>query len=143
MNVRTLVPFAAMLAACAASPGDAGEPRLASALLRVPEVYRLDAVEEGAGPGRFAIVLERDAPTPGWTAAVDEVGVDPDRGRIRVDLTESAPSGMVAQVITPLRVEVGIEAVPEGTYVLEVRSRRAADRPFRTVHVSVLSAVRR
>jgi hypothetical protein len=106
----------------------------------VPEVYRLGGVETGAAPGRFSIVLERDAPTPGWTAVVDEVGVDPERGRIHIDLTETAPSGMVAQVITPLRVEVEIEAVPEGTYVLEVRSRRTADRPFRTVHASVLSA---
>ncbi len=93
-------------------------------------------------PLQFAVNTTVPMPTPGWTLRVDRVtAADPD-GRIRAWVTEIAPDGMVAQVITdtPLRIAIGV--LPPGSLVLEISTRRGEAGSYRRRDIVHLEATR-
>lgn len=106
------------------------EPPFRQPLVRVLE----------SDPVRFVLVFEQQMPTPGWTSEVDSVEVDREAGRIVVEITQQAPEGIVAQVITKTEVAVGLGSLPRGRYVLELRTRRGAAGGYRPVHALVVVA---
>lgn len=130
-----------LLLSTVASGAGAGD-FAAHARVATPD-YEVDAIDVLESlPPRFELVLARDMPTPGWAIAVEDVAIDRDRNRIEVLLTEQPPTGMVAQVITPIVARVDIPApIPPGRYVVTVRSRRGAEGEFRPVLAFVLVAV--
>jgi hypothetical protein len=91
-------------------------------------------------PVQFVLVFEQTMPTPGWTSTVDSVDVDGEAGRIVVRITQKAPEGIVAQVITPTKLRVPLGSLPRGRYVLELRTRRDEASGFQPVHALVVSA---
>ena len=91
-------------------------------------------------PVQFVIVFDREMPTPGWTSTVDSVDVDRKTGRIVVKITDQAPEGMVAQVITPTKLRIKVGSLPNGRFVLELRARRGEDGDYRPAHALVVVA---
>lgn len=87
---------------------------------------------------RFVALWQRQMPTPGWTFEIDDTQVE--GHRIIVRMTEVAPSGMSAQVMTRTTVKVAIGAVPRGRYVLEIQSRRDGSKPHQPVYAAIVNA---
>lgn len=91
-------------------------------------------------PPQFEIVFERAMPTPGWRIVVDSVEVDGERARIVAKLSEIAPEGMVAQVITKTQGRIPLGELQAGSYVLEVWMRRGTTTPHALTQAFVLTA---
>jgi hypothetical protein len=91
-------------------------------------------------PPQFTLMLTREMPTPGWSFEVDDVDIDEDAGRIVARITEVAPDGMSAQVITdtPLRIPLGM--IGKGRYLIEIHVRRGASGEHRLAQALVVDA---
>lgn len=130
---------AVVTAGCAAARAGAG-PRANTLILPEAGFSDPEVVVAKSQPPQFQVVLHREMPTPGWRFAVDSVKTDREAGRIRAEVTETGPDGMVAQVITrtPLRIPLG--SLEPGSYVLELWLRRGTTGEHRLVHALVLEA---
>jgi len=104
------------------------------------EFEKVEIVTEKTLPPRFTLALVREMPTPGWTCQVDSVEIDASSHRISVRLTDVAPAGITAQVITPTRFDVPIGSVATGTYFVEIWTRRDPGREHGPAHAMVLTA---
>jgi hypothetical protein len=91
-------------------------------------------------PPQFDLVLDRDMPTPGWSFTVDEVAVDLEHGRIVARISEVAPQGASAQVITETTCRVPLGKLPGGTYWLELWLRRGTALPHTPAQALVIHA---
>jgi hypothetical protein len=103
-------------------------------------VQGAEVVAEESGPTRFTLVVKREMPTPGWTFQIDTVEVDADSQRVTVKLTEAAPVGMVAQVLTPARIEIPLGTIEPGAYFVELWTRREAGKPHGPSHALLMIA---
>lgn len=135
-----LFPAIVTSAMDAVPPEKPGNPAASRMWLAGEELEQAEVVAHETMPPRFTLVLVRGMPTPGWTCTVDAVDVDAANGRIAVRLTEIAPAGIAAQVITPTRFELPLGTVGAGSYFVEVRTRREAGREHRPAHALVLEA---
>lgn len=88
----------------------------------------------------FQLVIRRDLPSAGWGLRVDAVAVDPDAHRIEVRLTEIAPEGMAATVITRVEARAELGPLAVGRWFVEIRTRERDGGPYRPVHAAVLTA---
>lgn len=91
-------------------------------------------------PPQFDLVFRREMPTPGFTLHVDSIERVDDRGRIVARVTEVAPKGMVAQVITPTELRLSLGSVPQGRWVLEIHTRRGDNGVYLLADALVLVA---
>jgi hypothetical protein len=123
-RVLALVPLATLVA-CAAGytkdPGATPATRLATPEPRFG-APRIEVLE--SAPPQFEIVLTREMPTPGYRFEIDSLQVDADTGRIVAKVSEIAPEGMVAQVITPAELRLNVGSLPVGDWVLVIWTRR-------------------
>jgi len=78
-------------------------------------------------PPQFDLTLVREMPSAGWKLEVDAIDVDADAQRIVARVTEVAPQGMAAQVLTPTWLRLSLGALKPADYVLEIRIRRGTD----------------
>ncbi len=131
--------------ACAAGAGATGGAAVANDVAtRVAwdeqsfEPVRVRVLE--SDPPRFVLVWSREMPTPGYALRVDSVAVDDEAGRIVARISELAPSGMVAQVITRTELSIEVGPLPAGRYVVEVRSRKGDKGAYRAAGAGVLVA---
>ena len=108
----------------------------------IPDTRVQDAevVADESEPTRFTLVVKREMPTPGWTFQIDSIEVDADTARVIVKLTEVAPGGIVAQVLTPARIEVPLSTIEPGAYFVELWIRRGAAKPHQPGHALVIVA---
>jgi hypothetical protein len=137
--MRSWLAGCSVLVALAASTAAGGGEARARSLRLEPAWF--DGPEIVAGkslPPQFELVLEREAPTPGYAFEIDSLDVNPAERRIRVRFTEKRPEGLVAQVITPTRMRVELGALEPGAYVLELWLRRGDG--YEPVQALVLSA---
>jgi hypothetical protein len=79
-------------------------------------------------------------PTPGFVLTVDSVEVDAATKRIVARITEVAPTGVSAQVITPTECQLPLGALASGRYVLELWTRRGSSGEHRLAQALVLAA---
>jgi hypothetical protein len=91
-------------------------------------------------PPQFDLLLEREMPTPGWSFVVDAIELDEEGRRIVARITEVGPTGNVAQVITKTACRLGLGRLRPGSYVLELRTRRAPTDEHRLSQALVLAA---
>lgn len=89
-------------------------------------------------PPQFDLVFRREMPTPGFELRVDSI--ETEGGRIVARITELAPEGMVAQVITPTELRLSLGAVAPGRYLLEIHTRRGEDGVYLLADALVLTA---
>ena len=108
----------------------------------IPDTRVKDAevVADESKPAKFTLVVNREMPTPGWTFEIDTIEVDADAARVTVKLTEAAPDGIVAQVLTPGRIEVPLGTIEPGAYFVELWIRRQAGKPHQPGHALVVVA---
>ncbi len=127
------------ISACSREP--AAGPPAATRLVPAEPSYRwAEARVLESLPPQLVVELKAEMPTPGWSLTVDSVEVDPNAGRIVLRITEAGPSGIVAQVITPTRVQANLGSVPVGRYCLEVWTRRAAQGSYSLAQSLALAA---
>jgi hypothetical protein len=131
-----------ILAIIATSPVALGaeEAKASSLAIADPAFHDPEIRVLESAPTQFEIVLEREMPTPGWTFTVDAVETDEKTGRIVARVTENRPKGIVAQVITPGRLELRVGSLAKGRYVFEIWLRRGAATNHRPAHTLILSA---
>jgi hypothetical protein len=91
-------------------------------------------------PPRLVVELEADMPTPGFRLIVDSASVSSESGRIVLRITETAPGGIVTQVITPTRVQATLTPVPIGRYSLEVWTRASPRGQYSLAHSFTVAA---
>jgi hypothetical protein len=117
----------------------AGDP---ASRMWIPDtrVQGAEVVADESEPTKFTLVVEREMPTPGWTFEIDTIEVDTNAARITVKLTEAAPDGIVAQVLTPGRIEVPLGTIEPGAYFVELWTRREAGKPHQPGHALVVIA---
>jgi hypothetical protein len=121
----------------AGAPGP-GTPYATSLSIVEPSFHEPRVIVDPSATPRFEIVLVREMPSTGWDLSVDSVDIDEDSGRIVARITEIAPAGMSAQVITPTSCRVPLENLPRGVYALELWLRRGAGRPHALTQALVL-----
>lgn len=134
-----LLTAAAAAAAGVPAPGSppAARAKVVQAPFAVVEVDTLLSM-----PPQFELVLRREMPTAGWRLEVDAVEPDPGSRRIRVVLTQTAPDGPVAQVLTPVDVRVPLGALAVGRHLVEVWTREGGGEPS-LVQAEVVAASER
>jgi len=133
------------LSLCTLALAAAGEPgpsaRSATSLTIAEPAFRDPQVMVATSmPPQFDLVLDRDMPTPGWSFVVDEIAVDLEQGRILAKITEVAPPGATAQVITKTACRLPLGKLPRGSYWLELWLRRGADLPHARAQAFVVRA---
>ena len=79
-------------------------------------------------------------PTPGWTFLIDSVEADAGSSRLTIKLTEVGPDGIVAQVLTPTRIEVPLGQFESGAYFVELWTRRDPAKPHQPGHALIILA---
>jgi len=89
-------------------------------------VDKVHVVKHDSGAAGFTLVLDKEMPTPGWTFVVDSVEADAAASRLTAKLTEVAPDGIVAQVLTASRIEIPLGSIEPGAYFVEIWTRRDA-----------------
>ena len=104
------------------------------------ELSKVEIAADASAPPRFTLSFVREMPTPGWTCRVDAVELDAPGRRISVRLSDVAPEGMTAQVITPTRFEVPLGSVAPGTYFVEIWTRRDPGREHEPTHALIVKA---
>ena len=140
VRLALLAGFVLSTVASAAPAEPRPAPRAARAWIVEEEVNKVEIVAARTEPPTFTLVLVREMPTPGFTWRVDALDVDVRGRRITARLTESAPQGIVAQVITPTRFELPLGEIEPGSYFVELWSRRDAAGEHRPAHALVLEA---
>lgn len=127
------------LVAFAGQPPEPGtkarELRVTEGAFKNPQIAVLKSM-----PPQFHLSLEKEMPTPGWELGVDSLEIDAEAGRIVARLTERAPTGMVAQVVTPTWVRLELGTLDPGRYLIELRVRRSASEKYRAEHVLIVDA---
>lgn len=123
--------------AWAGAPGP-GTPQATSLSIVEPSFHDPRVLVGESAPPQFEVVFVREMPSTGWDLTVDAVDVDEDAGRIVAKITEIAPTGMSAQVITPTTCRVPLENLHRGVYSLELWLRRGAGRPHVLTQALVL-----
>ena len=122
--------------------GAGGEPVAPSAanvtVVRSEAADPFKLVKLEGAPPTFVVEFTQQMPTPGWTFKVDSVETDGDR--IVAKMTEIRPQGMVVQMIAPGTAKIPLGSLTRGRYVLEIRSRRNAQREHRPTFAAVLLA---
>ena len=95
------------------------------------ELRDLSVLTLESAPPQFVLRAVRTMPTPGWELRVDEVDEEVDaRGRrVFVFLTEIAPQGIVAQVLTPTEVRIPLGPLSAGRHLVAIYARRGEDEP--------------
>ena len=91
-------------------------------------------------PDDLALTMRREMSSSGWALRLDSVDVDPSSRRIVVQITEKAPEGMAAQVITPTEVEIPLGPLEPGAYFVEIWGRRAPADRHEPVYALVIRA---
>jgi len=135
-----MLRFAVLLLCLLMAQTSAGEP-FATTLIVLEGGFRLSSIERRSGPpGSFTVVLEREMPTPGWAFGVDSLRISVAERRIVAQITATGPSRAVAQVLTPSRLELALDPLEPGRYVLEVQMRRGVTGRHRVVYAGVLQA---
>jgi hypothetical protein len=125
--------------AVAGAPGPTGAP--AYSLSVVEPLYRAgEIVVATSAPPQFDLMLERDMPTTGWALTVDAVEVDDESRRIVARISEIAPAGAAAQVITATPCRLPLGKLTRGLYVVEIWQRRGATDPYGLVQTMTLRA---
>jgi len=125
--------------AWAGAPGP-GAPHATSLSIVEPSFFDPQVLATSSMPPRFEIVLAREMPTTGWDLSVDSVDIDEDSGRIVARITEIAPTGMSAQVITSTSCRVPLGTPARGVYSLELWVRRGVGRPHVLAQAMVVRA---
>ncbi len=127
-----------VLASMLLAGGAAGSPARRAEIVPPPfEVVALRTLE--SDPPQFVLSLRRETPTAGWTVRVD--GVDRDgSGDLVVRISEIAPDGMVAQVITPVTVSVPLGRLEVGRHVVRIESRRGPGGEYRPQQMVLIAA---
>ncbi|HKQ62655.1 MAG TPA: protease complex subunit PrcB family protein [Candidatus Polarisedimenticolaceae bacterium] len=100
-----------------------------------PEVVTLKTL-----PPKFELLLRREMPTPGWSFVVDSVEVDEAKGRIVAKVSEIAPEGVTAQVITRTELRLPLGTLQARHHVLELYLRRGASGEHALVQAIVLAS---
>jgi len=90
-------------------------------------------------PGRFALLLRKELPTPGSSFDVN-VEFDHDAKRIRARATEIAPAGITSQVLTSTHLLIPLCSLSPGSWVLELWVRRGTTGEFSLAQAFVLRA---
>ena len=108
----------------------------------IPEtrVQGAEIIAHKSTPPTFTLVIEQEMPTPGWTFEIDAVEFDEGAPRVTLKLTEMAPGGIVAQVLTGSRVEIPLGAIEAGAYFVELWTRRDAGKPHQPSHALLIVA---
>ena len=140
LRLALLAGLALATPASAVPPEPQASPRASRAWVVEEPVDKIEIVAAGTEPPTFTLVLVREMPTPGFTWRVDALDVDARSQRITARLTEIAPQGIVAQVITPTRFELPLHGLAVGSYFVELWTRRDASREHRPAHAIVLEA---
>lgn len=140
VRLALLAGLVLSIAASAAPPEPEPSRRASRAWVVEEEVDKVEIVAAGTEPPTFTLVLVRQMPTPGFTWKVDALDVDVRGRRITARLTESAPQGIVAQVITPTRFELPLGSLETGSYFVELWTRRGPSGEHRPSHALVLEA---
>jgi len=138
--VVSLVWLAPAPPADAVPPEPQDDRRASRVWVAEEEVDKIEIVAGKTEPPSFTLVLVRQMPTPGWTWRVDALDVDAKSRRITARLTETAPQGIVAQVITPTRFELPLGELQAGSYFVELWTRLDAAREHRPARALVLEA---
>ena len=102
--------------------------------------YELEIAAAKSMPPQFQLVLTRDMPTTGWSLDVDTLNVDEEARRIVARISERGPDAVSAQVMTPTQLRLDVGTLDSGPWLLEIRSRRGAEDPYRLVFVELLAA---
>jgi hypothetical protein len=123
----------------AGAPGP-GAPDATSLLIVEPTFHDPQVLVATSMPPQFEVVFVREMPTTGWDLSVDSVDVDEESGRIVAKLTEIAPTGMSAQVITSTNCRVPLGGLTRGVYSLELWLRRGVGRPHVLTQALVVRA---
>lgn len=118
-----------------ASGGPAARVWVADTRIKAAEV-----VSDKSATATFTLVLERVMPTPGWTFKIDSVEADAASSRLTVKLTEVGPDGMVAQVLSPARIEIPLGQIEPGAYFVELWTRQSPAKPHQPGHALVVIA---
>ena len=118
-----------------ASGGPAARVWVADTRIKAAEV-----VSDKSATATFTLVLERVMPTPGWTFKNDSVEADAASSRLTVKLTEVGPDGMVAQVLSPARIEIPLGQIEPGAYFVELWTRQSPAKPHQPGHALVVIA---
>ena len=118
-----------------ASGGPAGRAWVAETRVKSAEI-----VSDKSAAAIFTLVLEREMPTPGWTFQIDSVEADAASSRLTVKLTEVGPDGIVAQVLSPARIEIPLGQIEPGTYFVELWTRQTPAKPHQPGHALVIIA---
>ena len=126
--MRTLI---CVLGCCSFVVALAGEPgptlTPATSLTLVEPAFRSGEVLVATSmPPQFDLMLERDMPSTGWALQVDAVDVDTEAKRIVARISEIAPTGAAAQVITATPCRLPLGKLDRGVYVVEFRLRRGS-----------------
>lgn len=140
--IAAAVLAAGLAAGCVTARG--GESGAADAArLTAPEPTWYESGIEAATttPATFTVRLRADMPTPGYTFTVDAVEIDRDARRVVVRVTESAPGGVVSQVVTPATLAIEVGPLAPGRWVFELRTRRDASATHVPQWARVLLAV--
>jgi hypothetical protein len=109
--------------------------RVTPAAFGTPRVHMAKSM-----PPQFTLALSREMPTPGWTFSVDEIEVDETSRRIIAKVTQTAPEGMTAQVLTPTWLNLDLGTIDPGRYFLELYVRDAAGAKHLPAHAVLLEA---
>jgi len=91
-------------------------------------------------PPQFSVALSREMPTPGYTFSVDSLDIDPQARRIVARVTQRAPAGMVAQVMTRTWLKLDLGVIDPGRYFLELYVRDDAASKHRPELAALLEA---
>ena len=140
LRLALLAGLALAVPASAAPPEPQTSPRASRAWVVEEEVDKIEIVAARTEPPTFTLVLVREMPTPGFTWRIDSLDVDAPNRRITARLSEIAPQGIVAQVITPTRFELPLGELAAGSYFVELWTRRDVSREHRPSHALVLEA---
>lgn len=118
-----------------ASGGPASRVWVADARVKSAEV-----VAGKSEAAKFALVVVREMPTPGWTFQIDSVEADAASSRLTVKLTEVGPDGMVAQVLSPAQIEIPLGQIEPGVYFVEIWTRRSPAKPHQPGYSLIIIA---
>ncbi len=118
MQRLTCAVWCCSFAACLA--GGAGPPQTTATSLTVvdPAFQRAEVLVAMSMPPQFDVMLERNMPSTGWSLLVDAIEVDTGSGRIVARISEIAPTGAAAQMITATSCRLGLGKLSPGSYVL-------------------------
>ena len=119
----------------AAEPGDAN-----TLTVRESWVESVDIAVAESAPPQFTATLTVQMPTPGWKLKIDEVSKPDELGRIQARIIGTPPEGMVAQVITSEKINVALDSLKQGEYLLEIHYRTAGETTYARRAAVMLSA---